>query len=115
MTDDSDEPSSGVDRAERPVLPAGVPQRFLPTTARRADDLLYRPAIGGVARVHFVNQKRSVDTHEDLVLIGRSNPEGDVDWYSAQALEDFDPGAPAPAPSAECGIRARPRRAWRTP
>jgi len=92
-----------------PSLPPSVEQVYLP--ARKAataavievegiegdkvevqsHNLLYVPAILGLGRVHFVDQRRNVNEHEDFVLLAQP-PEGAglVAWEHAQPL-DLEP------------------------
>ncbi|HEX6202747.1 MAG TPA: DUF87 domain-containing protein, partial [Thermoanaerobaculia bacterium] len=53
--------------AARPLLPPDVPQAFLPT--RFGPPSEYRPALLGLARVHFVDARRGVDHVEDLAVL----------------------------------------------
>ncbi len=56
--------------SERPVLPAGVPEFFLPRAGalREGDVLTYRPALFGVSTIHFANARQKVDQWEDLFI-----------------------------------------------
>ena len=72
----------------RPVLPPGVTESFLalsaevPTGAR----LLYRPAVLGTAKLHFVQARTKVDCWQtvDLLLRNADKPK----WDKADTLED---------------------------
>jgi hypothetical protein len=89
-----------------PSLPPGVQQAYLPArkaaTAAVLDiesreggpievqsrNLLYVPAILGMGRVHFVDQRRNVSEREDFALLAQA-PEGAgvLAWERAQALD----------------------------
>ena len=56
-------------QSSRPVLPPGIPEFFLPASVP-SDRYLYRPALVGQARVHFVDAKKDVD-HWDVVTLIR--------------------------------------------
>lgn len=66
----------------RPVLPADVPQWFVP--ARGAGAPAYRAQALGTARVSFADAKRGITASEDVALLA---PLGDgplaVDWFTA--------------------------------
>jgi len=96
----------------RPVLPPGTPQLFVPARGS-VDGAVYRPAVLGVAEVHFADPKTGVASTEKLARIA---PLGDpVDWAAGAepkfAVEDLsdepekgigfaDPGPAAGAPKA---------------
>ncbi len=52
----------------RPVLPAGIPEAFLPATPG-SGALSYRPAILGQARLHYVDKKAAVDAWQSMALL----------------------------------------------
>jgi hypothetical protein len=68
------------------VLPPQVPQVFLPLRRSSAAGLEYRPALIGLARVHFRDGKLGVDGSEDAALLA---PLGDLtlDWQTGEAVE----------------------------
>jgi hypothetical protein len=71
----------------RPPVPAGVRESFLPWrgTAAPGERLVYRPALLGTAKLHFVDAKAQVDTWGDAALILPA-AEGDVAWDRAEDL-----------------------------
>jgi hypothetical protein len=83
--------------AARPVMPAGVHEYFLATTA---PDVTYEPCIGARVRAHFVDARAGMDAWEHwyyLAPLGSTGP----DWEAAvtcnaEAIELRD----APAPGA---------------
>ncbi len=70
----------------RPVLAPGIPQCFLPLSgsARR---LQYQPHLVGLARVHFIDARKGLETSEDLALFLDLESDGRVDWYDAREVE----------------------------
>lgn len=59
------------DAAARPVVAAGVTERFLPP-GREMDEgetLVYRPALLGAAKLHFVSARDKLDYWQDEVLL----------------------------------------------
>jgi hypothetical protein len=76
---------------ERPVVPPGVEEFFLPADGAAAP-LHYEPGILGVARVSFSDRALGVDsTSEVLYLAPVSDDAIQVDWTQAQKL-DLAPG-----------------------
>ncbi len=62
------QPSAGEpEQAERPVVPAGIEERFLACNLRPADaaKLVYRPAIYGEGSMHFVRAAANLDSWRD--------------------------------------------------
>jgi hypothetical protein len=88
-----EEPGSGAGRPSgaRPVLPAGLDEFFLPGPLVAAP--LYRPALLGHARAHFVAARRGVDAWRELAYLAPLEPGADLDdpWNGATEL----PGPPA--------------------
>jgi hypothetical protein len=75
----------------RPVLAPDVPQAFVPARGK-AESVVYRPAVLGIAEVHYADAKRGVSSTEKLALTA---PVADpVDWSSAAepefAVEDLE-------------------------
>ena len=103
--------------APRPVLPPGIDQRFLPFRGRPEAGLVYRPALLGLARVHFADDKRGVDQADEVALLAPfAESSAEVDWYGAATLElgldDLEAG-PADAGAAFAplpGAAADPKR-----
>ncbi len=88
---------SGTDasaRGGRPLVPPGVPERFVARIAgRRADThLVYRPALLGRVRLHFVDARRGLDQWEERVLVARLRGEE----VAADPWEDAAPLATVP-------------------
>ena len=69
----------------RPVLPPGIEERFL--ECRAGGDVVYRPALYGSARVHYI-QSRSADGIDEWREISLLQPIGDE--VAAAVWEDSD-------------------------
>jgi hypothetical protein len=97
-------PSSA--KASRPVLPPSVSEGFLPAGAR-AGPLTYRPAVLGVARVHYVDRKNGVDTWQKVAVL--APVEGSqVQWEDGQDLPEDAPEKLAPSPLENAGFEEAP-------
>ena len=81
---------------QRPVVPAGIGEFFLP-----GDATAYEPVLYGAARVRYVDARRSIDLVRDVQAL---TPFGGgavtVDW------EQADPTAPSPAALLSAPVRA---------
>jgi hypothetical protein len=78
----------------RPVVPPDVPEFFLPRRARArpGESLLYRPALLGVARLHYAEKKARVDYWETLALL--RSIDGEMPGEPWDSSEPFDEGVP---------------------
>lgn len=101
----------------RPLLPPDVPQAFLP--ARGGAVAEYRPAVLGLARVHFVDAKRGIDHGEDLALLAGLGAAGAPGWAAAEEADlDESSLVAEPAPGAAfaalppAAAQAKSYRAW---
>ncbi|MFV1964977.1 MAG: ATP-binding protein [Pirellulaceae bacterium] len=80
---------------QRPVVPPGIEEVFLlPKRSSSADGaMVYRPALFGVARVHFVRSTADVDWWETVALLRAvsGSPPEDM-WKEAESIEqdEFD-------------------------
>ncbi len=52
----------------RPVLPPEIPEFFFPIT-RSAEKIVFRPALLGQARVHYVDSKTDIDQWDEVTLL----------------------------------------------
>jgi len=96
-------PSSA--KAPRPVLPPSVSEAFFP--AAGAGQLTYRPAVLGVARVHYVDRKNGVDTWQKVAVL--APVEGSqVQWEDGQDLPEDAPEKLAPSPLENAGFEEAP-------
>ncbi len=83
-----------VEAPERPVVPAGIEERFIACNLRPAGDakLIYRPALYGEGSMHFIRASADLDSWRDARRIvschrGFSNSV----WEASEALpEDVD-------------------------
>ena len=78
----------------RPVLPPDVPEFFLPRRGPLAAGatLLYRPALLGVARLHYAEKKANVDHWETLGLLRPIGEEIPADiWKDVKVYADSIP------------------------
>ncbi len=87
-------PAAGAPSGARPVIPAGLAEIFLPAPVEASP--VYRPALLGQARAHFVAAKRGVDAWRELAYLAPLEPGADLDdpWSGAAEL---------PAPPASAG------------
>ena len=59
--------SAGVEGAStRPMVPPGIPERFLAATPGADGRLVYRPALAGRVRLHFVRSSIGLDSWEEV-------------------------------------------------
>ena len=108
----SSSPPRVASAGSRPVVPPDVPEFFLPRQGPRnaGAAILYRPALLGVARVHYADRKPGIDSWETLGLIQPVGEKIPTDvWHGAEVRTDHvpqldkspEPGAsfaPLPAP-----------------
>ena len=87
-----------------PVVPPDVPQFFVPPRgrARAGESLQYRPALLGVARLHYADKKAGIDQWETLTVIRQVDDTLPSEVWSES--EPFDDSVPeldkAPEPGA---------------
>ncbi|SFI19544.1 ATP-binding protein [Planctomicrobium piriforme] len=108
--------------AAPPILPSEIRQRHIPVARNvsRTAGIVYRPAVLGLGRAHYVDSKLGVDVWEDVarlvVLHGDSvakDPWDDSEAVAVKSLQNDDPAADAryaPLPS-ECQ-RATSYKNW---
>lgn len=77
-------------QAQRPALPAEVPQVFLPVRGRGAEgaQLVYQPFLLGMAKVHYDDAKKNLNLEADCnQLIPITNEAVMVKWAQAASVE----------------------------
>jgi hypothetical protein len=85
------------------MVPPDVPEFFVPRRARpqAGESLLYRPALLGVARLHYADRKTRVDHWETLTLLQTVNDELPAEVWNES--EPFDECAPELDKTPEAG------------
>ena len=79
--------AAGPRSTERPVVPPGVEEFFLPADGAPAP-LHYEPGILGVARVSFSDRALGVDTTSEVLYLAPVSDDAiQVDWARAQKLD----------------------------
>ncbi len=86
-------PAVGQPASERPVVPPGIKECFLP--AKPADSqkrLVYRPGLLGTARLHYVHAKSGTDLWQTVAMWAADcGDEASDVWATAEALEESEP------------------------
>jgi hypothetical protein len=80
-------PEAATSVSERPLVPAGIRERFVPVlrAPRQGTRLVYRPALVGAATVHYANARLSVDQWVELALAAPLREEGSAKpWEAAE-------------------------------
>jgi hypothetical protein len=94
--------------SNRPVLPPDVPEFFIPPHERldAGVKLVYRPALLGVARLHYTDKKADVDHWETIGLLSAMGEEIPADiWAGAKVHAS---GIPELDKSPEAGVSFAP-------
>ena len=102
--------SDSTEGGPRPVVPPDVPVFFVPRrgTADPGESLIYRPALLGVARLHYADKKAGVDHWETLALLQPINDAMPAEVWAES--ETYDDGVPEldKAPEAAARFAAMP-------
>lgn len=80
------------DEKTRPILGTGVEEVFVPPSSEPGEgvDLVYRPALFGSGRLHFVDSKADVDTWRSIWLLALLDERSIRDpWEAARILEEL--------------------------
>jgi phage host-nuclease inhibitor protein Gam len=98
-------PKASASGGDRPVVPPDVPAFYVPRrgSLKAGESLLYRPAILGVARLHYADKKAGVDHWETLALVEKVDDEMPSELWSGS--EPFDDCVPELDKSPEAGAR----------
>jgi hypothetical protein len=74
----------------RPVLPPGIAEFFLPAHIQ-ADRFVYRPALLGQTRIHFIDAKNGIDLWDPVTLIRLAGESLPADpWLEADEWDEAD-------------------------
>ncbi len=79
-------PSTTTPSTQRPLVPADVPQYFLPLRSRQSNGhkLFYQPMVLGAIEIHFVDAKARIETTQRLSLFAQITDEAiPVRWDQA--------------------------------
>ncbi len=80
--------------SQRPVLPSGIAENFLPVKVplSETESLIYRPAFLGASRLHYVNARAKVDIWKKTVLLSSLvTGETRISWDEATELGESEP------------------------
>jgi hypothetical protein len=78
--------SSQTHSTAAPVLPPDIPQYFVPATSTGTS--VYKPALVGAAKLHYMDDKQKLDESRDVVmLVPIDNGATGVDWTQAKTLD----------------------------
>ena len=97
-------------QASRPVLPPGIAEYFLPALVP-AQKCVYRPALLGQSRVHFVDAKNGIDAWDPVTLIKLAGDAVPADpWTEADEWDESDVPQLMPDPQfPDAGFRELPQ------
>lgn len=118
----SETPPAHAEGRERPVLPAGIDERFLPIADAPADaaTLLYRPSLLGVASLHYALAKYDVDFWQKCGWLAPLDGDAATPWETGHEISPQAPGANAePVPGARfaalpaAALRPASHQRWR--
>jgi hypothetical protein len=108
---------AGAAASARPVLQAGVNERFV-AAAAGSKDVTYQPRLGARARAHFVDAKAGMDAWESWYFIAPFAGDG-PDWARAEVMPEPGPRfAESPVAGARfaeapaSALSPRNHRAW---
>jgi len=96
----------GAGKSTRPVVPAGIREKFLPVTERVPNGyaLEYRPGLLGRGKVHFVRKSDDIDVWQDCHLLQtiKDTPPDDI-WQGATVADKAPSAEDKPEDSAHFG------------
>ncbi len=101
---------SGTLSQDRPVLPPEITERFSPLRAAipTGGKLVYRPALLGMAKVHFAQAASGVDVWKSLSLLAPVDAEVPPDIWTTGEVSEDDPPELESAPAAGAQFSALP-------
>ncbi len=101
---------SGTLSQDRPVLPPEITERFSPLRAAipTGGKLVYRPALLGMAKVHFAQAASGVDVWKSLSLLAPVDVEVPPDIWTTGEVSEDDPPELESAPAAGAQFSALP-------
>lgn len=77
-------PPSGGGSPAAPILPDGVPVAYLPVRTK-PEGIAYRPALLGLAQIHYSDAKRGVESTEEVRRLAPFAAQAPwVDWYEGE-------------------------------
>ncbi len=79
------------DTTGKPDVPSRISQFYLPVTAAvgRSESLVYRPALLGTAKLHFVSARANVDVWQDLTVVASlSDIDVSIPWEEAVQIRN---------------------------
>lgn len=90
LTEEPQKPSEiQPDMAKQPAVPSQISQFYLPVEASvgESESLVYRPALLGTARLHFVSSRAKVDVWQDLSLVASlSGADMTIPWEESTSV-----------------------------
>ena len=95
---------------QRPVLPPEITEFFIPARGEpdRGHKLVYRPALLGLAKVHFAQTSASVDVWDSISILVSVTDEIGLDLWDAGELSHDGPPDLEKTPEAEAQFAAIP-------
>ena len=98
-------PAAPSAQVSKPVLPANVPEFYLPADGTVTE---YMPVLYASARVHYTDTKRGIDTVEDLrVTVPFSDGAVPIDWEHAEPSDATTEQLTGTPPASASGVRYR--------
>ncbi|MBD3868127.1 MAG: ATP-binding protein [Acidobacteria bacterium] len=81
-------PKAAPAAVKRPMVPAGTPEKFITRTGAlgKGEKLLYRPALFGIASVHFTNARAKVDHWEEIFTTANLTSRTGANVWNTAAL-----------------------------
>ncbi|HXK21243.1 MAG TPA: DUF87 domain-containing protein [Myxococcota bacterium] len=106
-------PAASAAASPRPVVPAEVREGFLPATQAASGGITYRPALLGVARLHYVDAKAGVDQWTRTLALAPLGESSEGEPWESATLRSAAPPKLESAPLAGARFAALPADAAR--